>query len=337
MRRGPDEVGLSHQTPTWNRRMNMHSKARLTPLSRAEMIHRILDLHQPVAAVAAAFGISERSAYNWLARFKAEGLPGLHDRSSKPASSPSATHPFRVARVLALRRRKLPGFQIAARAKLSKATVSRILRRHGVHRLSALEPPPPLVRYERSAPGDLLHFDIKKLARIARPGHRVTGNRQLDHTRGAGWEYLHIAIDDHSRLAFAAILPDETARSAIVFLHLALAFFSNLGVRVLRLYSDNGPAYRSAALAAEVSRLGLKHRFTRFYTPKTNGKAERFIQTTLREWAYAHAYSSSAQRSERLPFFLHNYNWHRPHHSLNLLAPISRLRLHLNNLQTLHT
>jgi len=271
MRRGPDEVGLSHQPPNWNRRTNMHSKARLTPLSRAEMIRRILELQQPVATVAAAFGLSERSV-KWLARFKTEGLPGLADRSSKPSSSPSSTHPFRVAQVLALRRRKLPGFQIASKAKLSKSTVSRLLRRHGLHRLSALEHPPPVVRYERAHPGDLLHFDIKKLARIVRPGHRVTGDRQHDHTRGAGWEYLHIAIDDHSRLAFAAILPDETARSAITFLHAALAFFTKLGVRVQRLYSDNGPAYRSAALAAEVSRLGLKHRFTRFYSPKTNGR-----------------------------------------------------------------
>ena len=317
--------------------MNMHSKARLTPLSRAEMIHRILDLHQPVAAVAAAFGISERSAYTWLARFKTEGLPGLHDRSSKPTSSPAATHPFRVARVVALRQRKLPGFQIAAKAKLSKSTVSRILRRHGLQRLSALEPPPPIVRYERSTPGELLHFDIKKLARIERPGHRITGDRQRDHSRGAGWEYLHIAIDDHSRLAFAALHPDESTASALCFLHEALAFFRRHGIHPQRLYSDNGSCYRSHLMRVSVAALGLKQRFTRPYTPKTNGKAERFIQTSLREWAYAHAYSSSAQRSARLPFFLHNYNWHRPHHSLNLLAPISRLQLHLNNLLTLHS
>ena len=316
--------------------MNMHSKAKLTALSRAEMIHRIVDLHQPVTEVAAGFGLSERCAYKWLARWRAEGHAGLADRSSRPHGSPKTTHPLRVARVLALRRRRLPGFQIARAAKLSKASVSRFLHRHAA-RLLALSPPPPVIRYEREHPGDLLHFDIKKLARIVRPGHRVTGDRQRDHTRGAGWEYLHIAIDDHSRISFAQILPDETARSVIAFLHAALAFFKRLGVRIQRLYSDNGPAYRSRALASQVATLGLKHRFTRFYTPKTNGKAERFIQTSLREWAYAHSYSHSTQRAERLPLFLHNDNFHRPHHSLNLLAPISRLRLNMNNVLSLHS
>ena len=316
--------------------MNMHSKAKLTALSRAEMIHCIVDLHQPVTEVAAGFGLSERCAYKWLARWRAEGHAGLADRSSRPHGSPKTTHPLRVARVLALRRRRLPGFQIARAAKLSKASVSRFLHRHAA-RLLALSPPPPVIRYEREHPGDLLHFDIKKLARIVRPGHRVTGDRQRDHTRGAGWEYLHIAIDDHSRISFAQILPDETARSVIAFLHAALAFFKRLGVRIQRLYSDNGPAYRSRALASQVATLGLKHRFTRFYTPKTNGKAERFIQTSLREWAYAHSYSHSTQRAERLPLFLHNDNFHRPHHSLNLLAPISRLRLNMNNVLSLHS
>ena len=316
--------------------MNVHSKAKLTARSRAEMVHRILQLGRPVTEVAAGFGVSVRCAYKWLGRFRDEGLPGLHDRSSRPKCSPRTTHRFRVARVLALRRRKLPGFQIARAARLSKATVSRVLRRHGLHRLSALEPPPPVRRYERATPGELIHFDIKKLARIVRPGHRITGDRQHDHTPGAGWEYLHIAIDDHSRLAFAQLHPDETAQSAIAFLHAALAFFAGFGITAQRAYSDNGPAYRSRRMAAEIAALGLKHRFTRPYTPKTNGKAERFIQTSLREWAYAHSYAHSSQRSERLQAFLHNYNWHRPHHSLKLLAPVSRLRLHMNNLLSLH-
>jgi transposase InsO family protein len=315
--------------------MNTHSKAKLTALSRAEMIKRIIDLQQPVAEVAAGFGISERCAYKWLARFRAEGAAGLHNRSSRPHCSPRTTHPLRVARVLALRRRKLPGFQIARAAKLAKATVSRLLHRHRL-RLAQLSPPPPIVRYERALPGELLHFDIKKLARIERTGHRITGDRQRDHVRGAGWEFLHIAIDDHSRLAFAQLLPDESAQSAIAFLHAALAFFEKLGVRTQRLYSDNGSCYRAHAMRETVAALGLKHRFTRPYTPKTNGKAERFIQTSLREWAYAHAYSHSDQRSARLPFFLHNYNWHRPHHSLKLRPPISRLRQPLNNLLSLH-
>ena len=316
--------------------MNTRSKAKLTALSRAEMIKRIVDLHQPVAEGAAGFGLSERCAYKWLARFRTEGAAGLQNRSSRPQCSPRTTHPLRVARVLALRRRKLPGFQIARAAKLSKASVSRFLHRHA-DKLAALSPPPPVCRYEREHPGDLIHFDIKKLARIVRPGHRVTGDRQRDHTRGAGWEFLHIAIDDHSRLAFAQLLPDETARSSILFLHAALAFFGKLGVKTKRIYSDNGSCYRAHAMRDAVARLGLKHRFTRPYTPKTNGKAERFIQTSLREWAYAHAYAHSAQRSDRLPLFLHNYNWHRPHHSLKLRSPISRLRLPMNNVLSLHT
>jgi len=316
--------------------MNPHSKAKLTVLSRVEMIRRIVDLHQPVAAVAAGFGISERCAYKWLARFHAEGLAGLHNRSSRPQCSPRTTHPLRVARVLALRRRKLPAFQIARLAKLSKAAVSRLLRRYAP-RLQALEPPLPVRRYERAHPGELIHFDIKKLARIERTGHRITGDRQRDHVRGAGWEFLHIAIDDHSRLAFAQILPDECAHSAIAFLHAALAFFHKHGIQVQRIYSDNGSCYRAFAMRDAVQALGLKHRFTRPYTPKTNGKAERFIQTSLREWAYAHAYSHSSQRSARLPLFLHNYNWHRPHYALKLNAPVSRLRLHMNNLLSLHT
>ncbi len=317
--------------------MKVHSKAKTTALSRAEMVHRLLHLSQPVVEVAAGFGVSVRTAYKWLARFRAEGLTGLNDRSSRPQCSPRTTPQEAVARVLALRHHKLPGFQIARAAKLSKATVSRVLRRHGLHRLSALEPPPPVLRYERQHPGELIHFDIKKLARIERTGHRITGDRQRDHVRGAGWEFLHIAIDDHSRLAFGALFPDETAQSAIAFLHTALAFFARLGVKAQRVYSDNGSAYRARAMAAAVAALGLKHRFTRPYTPKTNGKAERFIQTSLREWAYAHAYSHSSQRSARLNSFLHNYNWHRPHHSLKLRAPISRLRQPLNNLLSLHT
>jgi transposase InsO family protein len=316
--------------------MKAHSNARLTPLGRAEMIKRIIELHQPVAQVAAAFGISERCAYRWLARFRTEGFAGLQDRSSRPKCSPRTTHPFRVARVLALRRRRLPGFQIARLTRLSKACVSRWLRRHAA-RLAQLDPPPPIRRYERAQPGELIHFDIKKLARIVRTGHRVTGDRQNDHSRGAGYEFLHIAIDDHSRLAFAQLWPDETTASALGFLHAALAFFARHNIKVQRLYSDNGSCYRARAMAAAVKALGIKQRFTKPYTPRTNGKAERFIQTSLREWAYAHAYAHSAQRSDRLHAFLHNYNWHRPHHALNLKTPASRLRLPLNNLLRLHT
>jgi transposase InsO family protein len=314
--------------------MNVHHNAKMTPRSRAEMIDRILKDHEPVAVVAADMGLSERSVYKWLARFRAEGLTGPRDRRSRPHGSPRTLHPVRVARILALRCRKLPGFQIARLTKVSTASVSRVLRRHRA-RLALLRPAPPVRRYEREAPGDLLHFDIKKLGRIARLGRR--DGQSADHTPGAGWEYLHIAIDDHSRIAFAQLLPDETAQSAITFLHAALAFFQALGVRIQRIYSDNRSCYRSKAMRAVVAQLGLTHGFTRPYTPKTNGKAERFIQTSLREWAYAHPYPSSGAREERLLPFLHRYNRHRPHHSLKRLAPISRLSLTLNNLLTLHT
>ena len=314
--------------------MNVHSNAKLTPISRAEMIHRILQDHEPVATVAADMGLSERCVYKWLARFRAEGPAGLHDRRSRPHGSPRTLHPVRVARILALRCRKLPGFQIARLTKVSTASVSRVLHRHRA-RLAILRPAPPVRRYEREAPGELLHFDIKKLGRIARLGHRITGN-PLDHTPGAGWEFLHIAIDDHSRVAFAQILPNEKAESVMAFLHAAVAFFQRLGVQIQGVYSDNGSGYRSKAMKAAVAQLGLSHRFTRPYTPKTNGKAERFIQTSLREWAYAHPYHSSAERTDRLQPFLHRYNWHRPHCSLKQRAPISRLSLPLNNLLTLH-
>ena len=170
------------------------------------------------------------------------------------------------------------------------------------------------------------------LARIER-----TGDRQRGRSRGAVWEFLHIAIDDHSRLAFAQLLPDETAKSAVAFLQAALAFLARHGIHAQRIYSDNGSCYRASATAAAVATLGLKHRFTKPYTPKANGKAERFIQTSLREWAYAHSCSHSDQRSARVPCLLHNYNWHRPHHALKLKAPVSRLRLDLNKLLSLHS
>jgi len=300
------------------------------------MIRRIVEEGQPVPVVAAGFGISDRCAFKWLARFRAEGQSGLMNSSSRPKQSPTSTHPMRVARVLALRRRRLPAFQIARQLRLSKATVCRLLARHG-HRIPPLEPPPPVRRYERALPGELVHFDIKKLARIERTGHRITGDRQHDHVRGAGWEYLHVAIDDHSRLAFAQILPDESSASAIAFLHDSLAFFSKHAIKTQRIYSDNGSCYRSKYMRAAVASLGLKHRFTQPYTPKTNGKAERFIKTSLNEWAYAHSYSHSDQRSQKLQAFLHHYNWHRPHHSLKLLPPASRIPLPMNNLLRLHS
>jgi len=305
------------------------------PRSRALVVEAVVKEGLTWKRAAARFHVSERTVGKWMARYRREGEAGLKDRSSRPTSSPRQTPNAQVAVVLTLRRLRLPGFQIARQSGLSKATVSRILRRHGLAKLSALEPAKPVVRYQRDLPGELLHFDIKKLGRISRPSHRVTGDRR-DQTRGAGWEYVHVAIDDASRIAFAQILPDERKQSALTFLHNALAYFSSLGIKVERLMTDNGSAYRSKLFAAALRELRIRHLFTKPYTPKTNGKAERFIQTSLREWAYAAIYSNSAHRLSHLQPWLHRYNWHRPHCSLNLNSPISPLNLPMNNLLSLH-
>lgn len=299
------------------------------------MVEAVISRRLSWKQAAACFQISERTVAKWVARFRSEGIKGLQDRSSRPASSPRQCPNAQVAVVLELRRLRLPGFQIARHTALSKATVCRLLRRHGLSKLSALEPPRPILRYQRQHPGELLHLDIKKLGRIVRPGHRITKDRR-DHSRGAGWEYVHVAIDDASRLAFAQILPNERSSSTLDFLRNALSYFSSLGIKVQRLMTDNGPSYRSKPFASALARR-IKHLFTKPYTPRTNGKAERFIQTSLREWAYATAYSNSSHRSNCLIPFLHRYNWHRPHSSLNLKPPISSLNLSMNNLLRLHT
>jgi transposase InsO family protein len=241
-----------------------------------------------------------------------------------------------VARVEALRRERWTGARIAGQTGLSRATVSRILRRLKLSRVRDLDAKLPIQRYEHARPGDLLHLDIKKLVKIAQPSHRVTGDRR-DTVRGIGTEAVHVAIDDHSRIAFSAIYPDETAASTVSFLHAALAYYARLGIRFKAVLTDNGSAYRSHAFAAACRALGLKHRRTRPYTPRTNGKAERFIQTALREWAYARTYQNSNERSQELHPWLHQYNWHRPHASLGLSPPISRAGIEQNNLLRLHS
>src|SRR6202040_2273664 len=220
----------------------------------------------------------------------------------------------------------------------SAATISRILKRLGLNRLSALEPAEPIRRYERAAPGEIVHIDIKKLGKFNRIGHRITGDRiGQSNTRGVGWEYVHLAIDDHSRLAYSEILPDETRASCLRFLFNALRFFRSLGVKVERIMTDNGSSFRSRRYAKALRRLRIRHLRTRPYTPRTNGKAERFVQTSLREWAYARAYLNSKQRAQELPFFMHRYNWHRPHASIGGKSPITRLGLTEDNLLRLHT
>ena len=316
--------------------MNIHKNARLTRHSRADLVRRVKVEGQAAGAVAAAFGVTVKTVGKWVARFTAEGVEGLADRSSRPHRLYRPTPAAVVETVEALRRRRFTGKQIAAEAGVSPATVSRILRRLGLNRIAAVEPAEPVRRYEREHPGELIHIDIKKLGRFDRIGHRVTGDRRQGETRGAGWEFVHVCIDDASRIAFSLILPDEKKESAVAFLRAAVAYYQSLAVTVLRVMTDNGSCYRSKAFRAACGDLGLRHVRTRPYTPKTNGKAERFIQTALREWAYAQAYPNSHRRAEELPIWLHRYNWHRPHGSLKSKPPISRLALAEDNLLRLH-
>lgn len=316
--------------------MNIHKNARLTPYGR-ELIARQIESGQTPEAAARAAGVCPRTARKWHARFKAEGLDGLKDRSSRPHRLREPTPMAVATKVEALRRQRFTGKHIAADVGVSPATVSRILKRLGLSRLQALEPAEPVRRYERDHPGELIHIDIKKLGRFDRVGHRITGNPQQGKSRGAGWEFVHVCIDDASRLAFSEILPNEKKESAVTFLRAAIAYYQSLGVTVHRVMTDNGSCYRAKQFRDACRDLGLKHIRTRPYTPKTNGKAERFIQTALREWAYAQAYPTSDRRAEELPIWLHQYNWHRPHGSLKSKPPISRLALAEDNLLRLHT
>lgn len=238
--------------------------------------------------------------------------------------------------VVALRRQRFTLAAIASQLSLSRSSVARICRRAGLSRLSQLDPVPHYPRYERARPGELLHLDVKKLGRIVKVGHRITGD-QRDRVDGAGWEYVQVAIDDSSRVAYCQVLPDEEGASACAFLRAAVAYYAGLGVTIREVLTDNGVCYRARNFAATCADLGLKHRRTRPYTPRTNGKAERFIQSALREWAYARAYGTSTQRINALPRWLHGYNWHRPHASLAGQPPASRLSLDRNNLLRLHT
>ncbi|MDJ0945323.1 MAG: IS481 family transposase [Kiloniellales bacterium] len=318
--------------------MDIHKNARLTPHSRAELVRRVLEEGQSRTAVARAFGVCPKTVRKWVERFQEEGPKGLQDRSSRPHKLHNPTPALVVKRIEALRRERQTGQQIATELGVSPATVSRVLRRLGLNTLKALEPAEPVCRYERKYPGEILHIDIKKLGKFSRTGHRITGKRKgQSSTRGVGWEYVHVCVDDHSRIAFSQILPDERKQSATAFLEAAVAYYQSLGVTVERVMTDNGSCYRSEDFAKACKQLKLRHIRTRPYTPKTNGKAERFIQTALREWAYARAYQTSVQRAKDLPIFLHRYNWHRPHGSLKANTPISRLNLSEDNLLRLHS
>jgi transposase InsO family protein len=316
--------------------MNIHKNAQLTPSGR-ERIVRLAASGQTPKAIAQAAGVCPRTVRKWVDRYRREGLAGLRDRSSRPHRLYRPTAQAIVEQVERLRRQRCTGKQIAAVLGISPATVSRLLKRLGLNRLAALEPAEPVRRYERERPGELIHIDIKKLGRFAQAGHRVTGDRQAGRSVGAGWEFVHVAVDDHSRIAFAKIMPNEKKRSATSFLKAALSYYASLGIKVERVMTDNGSCYKSFAFRRLCKRLGLRHIRTRPYTPKTNGKVERFIQTSLREWAYAQAYRHSAQRRAQLPSWLHRYNWHRPHAGIGDKTPISRLGLPEDNLLRLHS
>jgi len=318
--------------------MDTHKNASLTPRGREAMARSVVEGGLSKAPAAHQFNTTPKTVAKWVGRFQAEGVAGLQDRSSRPHSSPSQTTPAQCAAIEGLRRQRHTGEQIAAEVGVSAATVSRVLKRLGLNRLSALEPAEPVRRYERAAPGEIVHIDIKKLGKFNRIGHRITGDRTgQSKTRGIGWEYVHLAIDDHSRLAYSEILPDETRDSCLRFLFNALRFFRGLGVKVERVMTDNGSSFRSRRYAKALRRLKIKHLRTRPYTPKTNGKAERFVQTSLREWAYATAYETSEDRAAQLPGWLHRYNWHRPHAGIGAKPPISRLGLTQDNVLRLHS
>ena len=309
--------------------MNIHNNARLTPAGRLLLARRIEERGWTPAKAAGAAGISERQSYRWLARYRAGGAAALADRSSAPHRCRHRTSAERVSEIEHLRRQRMSGPAIALHLDMPVSTVGGILRRLGLGRLAALDPKPAIVRYERERPGELIHLDTKKLGRFERIGHRITGDRTAGQSRGIGWEALHVCIDDASRLAYSEILPDEKKESAVGFLDRALAWLAGHGVTVERVMTDNGSAYRSKAFGDALAAAGAKHKRTRPYTPRTNGKAERFIQTSLREWAYARPYATSHERHTALRPWLDHYNAARPHAALAHRPPLVRLKSQL--------
>jgi transposase InsO family protein len=310
--------------------MNLHANARTCPKNRRLLVSRIEGQQWSLAAAAEAAGVSERTAAKWLARWRSEGKSGLQDRSSAPKGRPTQLDVGRVEAIGALRRLRMTAAEIAECLGLALSSVSRWLRRIGLGRLSRLEPPEPPNRYERKRPGELVHVDVKKLGRILRPGHRVTGNRRDRFTdkRGygiAGWEFVHVCVDDATRLAYVEVLADERGQTAAGFLRRAVEWFRSMGITVERVMSDNGSCYRSHVHAQACRGLGLKHLFTQPYRPRTNGKAERFIQTLQNRWAYGAIYANSAERTAALPGWLTHYNFKRRHGSLGHKPPATRL------------
>ena len=310
--------------------MKLHRNARTCPHSRLLIVKRVREEGWTLAQAAEAAGVSVRTVSKWLSCFESEGEEGLLDRSSAPQTVANRTPDDRVEAIACLRRLRLSGAEIAELLAMPYSTVSAILARIGLGRLSTLEPREPANRYEKARPGELIHVDVKKLGKIGRPGHRVNGDRRT-RSRGVGWEFVHVCIDDATRLVYAEVLEDEKGATAVGFLRRALAFFASYGISVERVLTDNGPAYRSVVHALACRALGLKHARTRPYRPRTNGKAERFIRTLLGGWAYGAIYGSSQERRLGLSGWLEFYNRRRPHGSLGRQAPLERLQALRNN------
>ncbi|MDE2486963.1 MAG: IS481 family transposase [Alphaproteobacteria bacterium] len=311
--------------------MNVHKNARLTPLGRAVMIRRIEEDGWSVKRAAAASGVSARTAHRWLARHRLGGERRLHDRSSAPRRCPRRISARRLAQIEQLRRGRMTGPAIARALGMARSTVGLALRRLGMGKLKQLESKPPVVRYERERPGEMIHLDIKKLGRIDGVGHRFGGRGPGTHNLGRGWDFLHVCVDDASRLAYTEILPSEGQEDTTAFLARALAWLERHGVTVERVMTDNGSAYRSKRFAQLLTAAGLRHVRTRPYTPRTNGKAERFIQSSLREWAYARPYHSSAARTAAASAWTDAYNLARPHAGIGGLTPWQRVNNLLGN------
>jgi transposase InsO family protein len=319
--------------------MKLHANAALSLNQRRRMVGRVVEQGWSITQAAVAAEVSGRTCSKWVRRYLAEGEAGLLDRSSAPSSIPHRTPEERVEVIVALRRLRMTGAEIAFCLGMALSTVSAVLGRVGLGKLSRLEPPEPPNRYERRHPGELLHVDVKKLGRIRGAGHRVTGSRASQkRTRRngrrvgvAGWEFVHVCVDDATRLAYVEVLADEKATSAVAFLRRAIAFYASHGIAVQAVMSDNGACYRSTIHAFACRALAIRHLRTRPYRPRTNGKAERFIRTLLAGWAYGPIYGSSAERTHALDGWLWTYNHRRPHGALSHKPPIARLN-ELNNL-----
>jgi transposase InsO family protein len=329
--------------------MKVHANAALGPKGRQTMVLRVLERGWSPARAAEAAGVSQRTCSKWVGRYLAEGDAGLLDRSSAPRSIPHRTADELVEVVVVLRKLRMTGAEIAMCLSMALSTVSALLMRVGLGKLSRLEPPDPPNRYERRHAGELLHVDVKKLGRIpeGRAGHRVHGNRRLQRSprtrdaagvdrRRVGWEFVHVCVDDATRLAYVEVLADEKAITAVAFLKRAVAFYASHGIAVQAVMSDNGACYRSTIHAFACRALGIRHLRTRPYRPRTNGKAERFIRTLLAGWAYGAIYGSSRERTAALDGWLWTYNHRRPHGALSHKTPIARLN-ELNNLPGFYT